>query len=84
MTQFLKRPLTCELSNLPSVETTEESVSGEPSEMPMVSKDFLQEQTGCLECGSKSKSKCGLEINISKQHTIKHIICANDEVEEVT
>ena len=57
-----------ESSNLPPMETTEESVSVEPSDVPLLCKDNLQEHTKCEECGFQSKSNCGLKIHIRKQN----------------
>ena len=71
-------------SNLPPVETTKESVSGEPSDVSLVFKDNLQEENKCEECGFKAKNNCGLKMHISKQHVISQIDGANADVEEVT
>ena len=73
-----------ESSNLPPVETTEESVSGEPSDVPLVCEDNLQEHTKCEECGFQSKNNRGLKIHIRKQHSISQIDGANDEVEGIS
>ena len=64
---------TGESSKLPPGETTQESASGEPSDVPFVYKDNLQEDNKCEECGFKAKSNRGLKMHIRKQHVIPQL-----------
>ena len=71
-----------EPSILPPVETTEESMSGEISDVPLVCKEKIQENTRCEECGFKAKSNCGLMMHKTKQHIFSQIDGAYHEVVE--
>jgi hypothetical protein len=64
---------TGESSKLPPGETTQEHVSGEPSDVPLVYKDNLEEDNKCEECGFKAKSKRELKTHINKQHVIPQL-----------
>ena len=72
-----------ESSSLPPVGITEESVSGETSDVPLVCKETIQEDTQCEECGFKAKSNRGLKMHKSKQHVISQIDGTTDEVVEI-
>ena len=64
---------TGESSKLPPGETTQERASGEPSDVPLVYKDNLEEDNKCEECGFKARNKHGLKTHINKQHVIPQL-----------